>query len=123
MSIQYAAKNVTYQLKNEHIRVGYLIDAIHNSNSGLQSATASTNIDNDLSGLRNDFESSAAYMILYDTVQNKQTNNNNRGAAEIPGVYGDDSQVSAFVTNLGIGNTNVNIQYHKLTNYEKLPKP
>ena len=35
VSMQDAAEHVTYQLTNEHRRVGYLLDSIQNSNSGL----------------------------------------------------------------------------------------
>ena len=123
MSMQLAAEHVTYQLPNEHSGVGYLICTIHNSDAGLQADMTSANTDNDPSGMRNDFESAAAHLLSYDPAQNKRSNNNKRGAAEIPDFNGDDARVSAFGTKPSTGITGVNMCYQKLPNYEKLSKP
>jgi hypothetical protein len=47
VSMQAAAEHVTYQLLNEHSRVGYLLDAIQCSDAGLQAAMASIKTDQD----------------------------------------------------------------------------
>ena len=91
VSMQAVVEHVTYQLPNKHSSVGYLLDAIHNSDAGLQASTESDKIDNDPSGLQNDFKSSAAHLLPYYPVQNKWSDNNKRGAAEIPEVNGDDA--------------------------------
>ena len=79
--MQDMVDHVTHQLPNKHIRVRYLLDAIQNSNAGLQGDMASAKIDNDMGGLRNNFKSAAAHLLNYDPVQKKQSNNNKRGAA------------------------------------------
>ena len=80
-------------------------------------------IDNISIRMQNNFESAAAHLLPYDPVQKKRKNNNKRGSAEISDVNGDYSQVSAFGTDPGIGNTGVCLRYHKLADYRKLLKP
>ena len=70
VSMQAAAENVTYQLPNEHSRVGYMLDAIQCSNAGLQATMAS--IKTDQAGLRQDFEAAATHLLPYDPVQKKR---------------------------------------------------
>ena len=64
ISMQAAAEHVTYQLPNEHSRVGYLLDAIQCSDAGLQATMAY--IKTEQAGLRNDFEGAATFLLPYD---------------------------------------------------------
>ena len=45
VSMQACAEHVKYQLPNEHSRVGFLLEAIQNSDLGLQAAMASVRTD------------------------------------------------------------------------------
>ena len=123
MSMKAVTEHVTYQMPNEHSRVVYLWDAIHNIDAGVQASMESAKIDNDPSGLRNNFESATAHLLLYDPVQEKQISNNKHGAAEILYVNGENAQVYAFGTNPGIGKTGMHLRYHKLPDYKKLSNP
>ena len=69
----------------------------------------SAKIDNVLRGLWTNFESAAAYLLPYDPVKKEQRNNNKRRATEIFHDNGDDTQLSAFGKNLGIGNIGVHL--------------
>jgi hypothetical protein len=56
MSMQAAAEHITtYQLPNEHSRVGYPLTAIQCSDAGLQAAMASIKTDQTENGLRHNF--------------------------------------------------------------------
>ncbi len=129
VSLQAASEHVTYQLPNEHSRVGYLLDGIQCSDAGLQAAIASINISTDVNGLRNDFEASATHLLPYDPVQKKRADHagTKRGAAEISDVSGDDAahvnaNASAFGAKKGIGKTGVHLRYHSPADYKMLSK-
>ena len=51
VSMKAVTEHVTYQMPNEHSRVVYLWDAIHNIDAGVQASMESAKIDNDPSGL------------------------------------------------------------------------
>ena len=72
VSMQAAAKHVTYQLPNEHSQVGYLLDAIQCNDAGLQAVMASAKTYQAINGLRNDFEAAATHLLPYDLVQKKR---------------------------------------------------
>jgi len=55
------------------LRVGYILDAIENDNSGLQAALASIEDDTSSNGKREDFEKVAAYMLPKEPVLKQQT--------------------------------------------------
>jgi hypothetical protein len=68
-----ATDHVTYQLPNEHSRVGYLLTAIQFSYTGLQAAMASIKTNQAPDGLRNNFEAAVSHLLPYDPVQMKWT--------------------------------------------------
>jgi hypothetical protein len=70
VSMQAAAEHVTYQLPNEHSRVGYLLDAMLCNDAGLQAAMASVKTDQAVNSMRNDFVAAAAHLLPYDPAQN-----------------------------------------------------
>ena len=73
VSMQVSAEHVQYQLPNEHSRVGFLLEVIQCSDPGLQAAMASIKTDNGLEGMRNNFEATAAHLLLYDPVAKKRS--------------------------------------------------
>jgi hypothetical protein len=61
--MQACAEYVQYQLPNEHSRVGFLLDAIENSDAGLQAAMASIRTDDGADGKRNNFQDAASHLL------------------------------------------------------------
>jgi hypothetical protein len=124
VSMQAAAEHVTYQLPNEHSRVGYLLDAILCNDAGLQAAMASIKTDQTADGLRNDFEASATHLLPYDPVQKKRSDHagGKRGSADISDTTGEEANVSSFGTKKGTGSTGVSLRYHTKAEYNLLPK-
>jgi hypothetical protein len=124
VSMQAASDHVTYQLPNEHSRVGYLLTAIQCSDAGLQAAMASIKTDQAPNGLRNDFEAAASHLLPYDPVQKKRTERpgNKRDSANISDTTGEEAEVSAFGAKKGTGKTGVHLRYHNADEYKKLSK-
>ena len=122
VSMQAASEHVTYQLPNEHSRVGFLLTAIHCGDAGLQAAMASIKTDQSATGMRNDFEASASHLLPYDPVQKKRTDRTGgkRDSADISDVTGDIANVSAFGGKKGIGKSGVHLRYHSPDEYKKL---
>jgi hypothetical protein len=122
VSMQAAAEHITYQLPNEHSRVGYLLDAIQCSDAGLQAAMASIKTDQVPDGLRNNFEAAAMHLLPYDPVQRKRSGHagRKRSAAEISDVTHDEADISSFGAKKGIGKTGVHLRYHPSSEYQKL---
>jgi hypothetical protein len=124
VSLQGAAEHVTYQLPNEHSRVGYLLDAIQCNDAGLQAAMASIKTDQTADGLRNDFEASATHLLPYDPVQKKRNDGagTKRGSADISDMNGEEANVSSFGAKKGTGSTGVSFRYYRKGEYKKLSK-
>ena len=120
--MQACAKYVQYQLPNEHSRVGFLLEAIQNSDAGLQAAMASIRTDDEPTGKRNNFEDAALYLLPYDPVAKKRAATNKRGAAYISGVAQDeDGDLSTTQSQKpGIGKTGVHFCYYTKDEYSKL---
>jgi hypothetical protein len=124
VSMQAAAEHVTYQLPNEHSRVGYLIDAIQCNDAGLQAAMASVKTDQAVTGMRNDFEAAATHLLPYDPVQKKRVDHagGKRSPADISDTTGEDANVSSFGTKKGNGSSGVPLRYHTKVEYDLLDK-
>jgi hypothetical protein len=125
VSMEACAEHIQYQLPNEHSRVGFLLDAIQNSDAGLQAAIASVRTDNGPTGKRNDFEATATHLLPYDPVAKKRLSGNKRGAGMISEVVGmtDDAQISGTTGGKpAIGKTGVHLRYYKKHEYDKLSK-
>ena len=115
ISMQQCAEHISYQLPNQRTRVGYLLDAIQCPDPELQAALAGVRKDDSpdgLTGMRNDFESTVAYVLPSDPVARKKKSNTNKNAtADI----GSTTGIKA-----GIGKTGVEMRYHKRSEYGKL---
>jgi hypothetical protein len=120
VSMQAAAEHVTYQLPNERSRVGFLLEAIQNSDAGLQAAMASIKTDSD--GMRNDFEASATHLLPYDPVLKKRNDNagGKRNSADISETTGEEATISSFGSKKGTGSTGVPLRYHTYAEYGDL---
>ncbi len=80
VSMRQCVEHVTFQLPNERTRVTYLLDAIQNSDPGLQAAMAQVRTDTDPNtGRMNDFEATASYLLPYDPVSKKRAAGEKRG--------------------------------------------
>jgi hypothetical protein len=124
VSMQAAAENVTYQLPNEHSRVGFLLDAIQCDDAGLQAAMASVNAHKIANGLRQNFEAAATHLLPYDPVQKKRVDQTGgkRGSADVSNATGDDANISPFGAKKGIGSSGVSLHCHTKDEYDKLGK-
>ena len=75
VSMQACAEQVEYQLLNEHSCVSFLLEAIQNSDPGLQAAMASVQTDMGDGGKSGDFEVMAVHLLPYDPVAKEQSAN------------------------------------------------
>jgi hypothetical protein len=121
VSMRQCAEHVTFQLPNERTRVTYLLDAIQNSDPGLQAAMAQVRTDTIPTGRMNDFEATASYLLPYDPVAKKRNSGAKRGVAAISDATADVSSLStkpsAKVTK---GKTGVEFRFYKGPEYAKL---
>jgi hypothetical protein len=133
VSMEASAEHVQYQLPNEHSRVGFLLDAIQNSDAGLQAAIASVRTDDGPTGKRNNFEATASHLLPYDPVAKKRLASNKRGSEIISSVSGieEDGHISSIKgSKPAIGKTGVHLRYHKRnrewresSDYKPTPRP
>ena len=72
VSIEQCAEHVSFQLLNEHTRVGYLLEGIQSIDPRLHVAIASVKMDDGLNGMWNDFEVAAAHLLPYHLVAKKK---------------------------------------------------
>jgi hypothetical protein len=114
VSMQAAAEHITYQLPNEHSRVGYLLTAIQCSDAGLQTAMASIKTDQTENGLRHNFELAATHLLPHDPVQKKRTDRpgNKRASVDMSAANGEEASVAALGAKKGIGKTGLHLRYH-----------
>ena len=120
VQMETASQHVTYQLPNEHSRVGYLLESMITSDSGLSAAMASINQDKGEDGMRNNFETAVSHLIPYDPVaKNREKTRSGRGGAEI-GSMEYDANISAFGAKVGIGKTGVHLRYYQDPEFKAL---
>ena len=116
-------EHVQYQLPNEHSRVGFLIDTIQCSDTGLQATMTSVKTDNGPYGLQNNFERDVSHLLPYNPVLKKQATEIKRDCALISLAevhYGPITTIAANDSKLSIGKTGVHLCYHKHNKYMKL---
>ena len=121
VSLQACAQKVTYQLPNEHSRVGYLLDAIQTGDAGLNAAMASVRTSTSVTGMRNNFESAVAHLLPYDPVakRNATSAGTKRGTANISSVE-EDEPTTTQTTKPSIGRTGVHFRFHTAKEYREL---
>ena len=115
--MQASAEHVQYQLRNEHSRVGLLLEAIQCSDPGLQAAMATIKTDNGPEGMRNNCEATAAHLLPYDPGAKKRSMGYKRSSTQISSIM----EVSDATTKKpSIGKTGVHLCYHKNSEYRTL---
>jgi hypothetical protein len=118
VSMTACAQHVDYQLPNEHTRVGYLIDSTESNDAGLQALGAIRN-DKGVAGMRSNFESAVAHLLLMDPVTKRRSAGVKRGSADISNTTAD---IAGFGAKPGLGKTGVHLGYYKDTECYKLNK-
>jgi hypothetical protein len=126
VSMRQCAEHVTFQLPNERTRVSYLLDAVQNSDPGLQAAMAQVRTDSvDPAGKMNDFEATASYLLPYDPVTKKRAAGAKRGLSSISDATGEEADISSVSQGTGkgkssIGKSGVEFRYYKPPEYDLL---
>ena len=122
--MQAADDHVTYQIPNDHIRVGYLLTEIKCSEAVLKSMMASIKTDQAPGGLCNNVKASASQMLPYEPVQKKRTDypKNKRDYVKISELTDEEVEVYAFGNKNGVVKTGVHLWYHDAKNYNDLSK-
>ena len=119
VSMQQCAEHVSFQLPNEHTRVGYLLEGIQSMDPGLQVAMASVKMDDGMNGMRNDFEAAAAHLLPYDPVAKKNAAMN-RPVAQISSVEEVAKVSGTAAMKESIGKTGVHLRWHTNAEYKEL---
>ena len=111
VSLEEAALHVTFQLPNEHTRVGYLLDNITSSDPALQAALSSVRADTN--GMRGDFEKAVTFLLPtcpYARSSKSKSNGNNAIVSD------------ATLQGQGASKTGVDLRWYKKAEYDKLTK-
>ena len=82
-----------------------------------QAAMANIKTDNDLEGMRNNFEATAAHQLPYDPVAKKRSGGQKRGSAQISSLMVPSSAIKKKPS---IGKTGVHLHYYKTGEYRNL---
>ena len=117
--MQQCAEHLSFQLPNEHTRVGYLLEGIQSMDPGLQAAMASVKMDDGPNGMRNDFKAAAANLLPYDPVAKKKAAMK-RPVAQISSVEEVDEISGTVVMKESIGKTGVHLRWHMNAEYKEL---
>ena len=110
VQLEEAAIHVSFQLPNEHSRVGFLIDNIVNSDPDLRAAIASIRVDTQ--GMRDSFEDSVAFLLPVDPYSKNRANSNNKSNPQISS--------ASVIKNKQSSTTGVDFRWHKPEEYKKL---
>ena len=117
VSMEVCATHVPYQLPNEFTRVGFLMDTIQCNDAGLQAEMANICSDDGATGKRNNFQTTALYLLTYNPVAHKRTSGTKRTVTEISSA---NAELSAFGSKLSVGPPGVPLRYHTTEEYENL---
>ena len=98
-------------MPDERTRVGYLIENIECGDADVKAALAAIKLDDNVNGLRNDFERAVALLVPVDPVEKKRKGK--RPVADI-------SATTALKA--GRGTSGVELRYHSPKEYAKLTK-
>jgi hypothetical protein len=124
VTMRQSAEHVPFQLPNERTRVTFLLDAIQNSDTGLQAAMAQqVRTDTDPNtGRMNDFEATASYLLPYDPVSKKHAAGVKRGMLDISSTTGVEAEISSFKSSAKIssGKSGVGFRFYKSPEYQLL---
>ena len=111
IQLQEAAEHVTFQVPNEHTRVGYLIDNIENTDADLKAAVAL--IRNDTTK-RSSFEQAVTTVVAVDPYVKHASEKKSQRNFTISGL-------SSKSTGRG-SKTGVDLRWHKTVEFQALSK-
>lgn len=123
VSMCQCAQHVNFQLPNETTRVTFLLNGIECNDAPLQAAMALVRNDTGPTGMMNDFEATAAFILPHDPVAKKRNETGKRGpaGANISDVTGDDSGDGETTKKKnGIGRTGVEFRFYDRAAYRAL---
>ena len=116
VSLVPCAESVPHQLPNERTRVIHLLDAIQTSDASLQAATAHIHSSDTATGLMNNFEDAAAYLVQFDPVAKNRRKNGGPGRQQqVSGVNqheNDNDDQNDFDMKANKGKTGVELRYY-----------
>ena len=114
-----AAQNVTYQVPNEHTRVGYLLDGIESDSPALHAAIAT--VRNDKDGSRKNFDEAVAILVPSDPfAKNESLKASKNVSFNISGAGGSPS---TQINKNGRGaKTNVDLRWHTAAEFAALSR-
>ena len=106
VQLEEASSHVSFQLPNEHSRVGYLLDNIKNDDPDLRAAIASVRVNTD--NMRDHFEKAAAFLLPVDPYAKSKVAQSQR------------ANISSTLQGIGKSKTGVDLRWHQPDEYEKL---
>ena len=117
-SLQRCSENVSVQVPEERMRVGYLIENIICADPDVKAALAAIKLDDSPTGLRNNFERAAALLLPVDPVERKK-----KGKRTIGNISAATAKPSASGGGKdGFGPSGVQLRYHTSKEYSQLSK-
>lgn len=120
ISMQQCSEHVPFQLPNEYTRIGYLLDAIKNSDPELQASMAAIRMDTvGPDAKRNNFENTVAFLLPSDPVARRRKDNDRASVSET------NANISALDNTgkgakVSVGKTGVALRFYKKSEYRKL---
>jgi len=121
ITLENAAKHVTYLVPDEYTLVGYLLNSIKTSDPELQAAMAAVRGDKGPGGKRHSFNLAVDELQPADPVARKRKENKRTRFAEISDVQADEGKPVALKAGRG-PKTGVHLRYHVRSEYNKLTK-
>jgi len=119
--LQLCAEHVSVQVPQERTRVGYLLTNIVVTNADVKAAQAAIKMDDTPTGLRNNFERSAALLVPVCPVGTKKASK--RSLANVSDVSARGASKSGGgKLKESFGTTGVSLRYHSSTEYSALNK-
>ena len=117
-------EHVSFQIPNDHRRVGYLLNAVNCHNKDLQATMEIINNDKTPTGICKCSEAAVLHLFPYDPVKNKHSDctTEKSDLANISNTAVKRGNVASLGKNKGIGKGGVHICYHSLDKYKQLKK-
>ena len=107
--MQAYTHHVSYQLPNEHTRLGYILDARESTSPPLITAMANIEEDTASTGKRNNFETDIVYLLPKDpVVKRRPESGTKRTQLQI-----SDTTVADFSAKVGIEKSGVHLRWQK----------
>ena len=121
VTLQRCAEHINCQMPDQRSRVQYLLENIQAEDSNVKAALSSIRLDDTPNGMRNNFESAAAFLLPTDPVEKKKSKNK-RPIADVSSANADAPPKKLGVHKKGTGKTGVQFRYYKPSEFKKLTK-